>query len=140
MLHLNVTAETPEELKKTLIQLAESLNLTSENVTPLPAPKRSKAKKAEPETTEEAPESFPSAEVALSSAADATDQAPWEDAPMAAVEAPAPTLEEARAALNKLRQAKGNAAVRAILNKHNVSSFTDLPASEYAAVMEEAKV
>ena len=135
MLHLNVTAETPEELKKTLIQLAESLNLTSENVTPLPAPKRSKAKKAEPEAVEETPASFPQA-----TAAPAPDPEPREETPVATVEAPAPTMEEARAALNKLRQAKGNAAVREILSKHGVSSFTDLPADEYAAVMEEAKV
>lgn len=50
-----------------------------------------------------------------------------------------PSMEEARAALNELRQKKGPAAVREILTAHNVSSFTDLNPSEYAQVIEEAK-
>ena len=50
-----------------------------------------------------------------------------------------PSMEDARAALNELRQKKGPAAVREILTAHGVTSFTDLNPSEYAKVMEEAK-
>ena len=51
----------------------------------------------------------------------------------------APTMEQTRAALNALRQKNGPKAVRAILDTHSVSSFTDLQPSEYAAVIAEAE-
>lgn len=66
-------------------------------------------------------------------------EAPAEPEPPAKPETAGPSMEEARAALNELRQKKGPAAVREILTAHNVSSFTDLNPSEYAKVIEEAK-
>lgn len=69
----------------------------------------------------------------------AEPEPPTEPEPPAKPETPGPSMEEARAALNELRQKKGPAAVREILTAHNVTSFTDLNPSEYAKVIEEAK-
>lgn len=53
--------------------------------------------------------------------------------------APAVKMEDARAALNELRQKKGAAAVRELLQKHGVQSFIDLDAKEYPTIVKEAK-
>lgn len=52
---------------------------------------------------------------------------------------PQPTMEEARAALNEYRKAKGLPALKELFARHGVKNFIELPASEYAAVMKEAK-
>lgn len=54
-------------------------------------------------------------------------------------EGPQPTMEEARAALNEYRKKKGLPALKALFAAHNVKNFLELPASEYAAIMKEAK-
>ena len=122
MLHLNITAETPEELKKTLMDLAASLNTAT--------PKNE-------ELSEEI--SLPG----FQPAADTPVQEHRGSDSVAAVDAPPPplpTMEEARAALNALRQKKGAAAVREVLKKHGVSSFTELDPNDYPQVMKEAVI
>lgn len=54
-------------------------------------------------------------------------------------EEPAVKMEDARAALNELRQKKGAAAVRELLQKHGVQSFIDLDAKEYPTIIKEAR-
>lgn len=120
MLHLNITAETPEELKKTLMDLAASLDTAT--------PKNE-------ELSEEI--SLPG----FQPAADTPVQEHRGSDSVAAEEAPPlPTMEEARAALNALRQKKGAAAVREVLKKHGVSSFTELDPNDYPQVMKEAAI
>lgn len=50
-----------------------------------------------------------------------------------------PTMEEARAALNEYRKKKGLPALKELFAAHGVTNFLDLPATEYAAIMKEAK-
>ena len=52
---------------------------------------------------------------------------------------PQPTMEEARAALNEYRKKKGLPALKALFAAHGVKNFLELPATEYAAIMKEAK-
>lgn len=52
---------------------------------------------------------------------------------------PQPTMEETRAALNAYRKKNGIAALKELFAAHGVTNFMDLPASEYAAIMKEAK-
>lgn len=54
-------------------------------------------------------------------------------------EEPQPTMEEARAALNEYRKKKGLPALKALFAAHGVKNFLELPATEYAAIMKEAK-
>lgn len=54
-------------------------------------------------------------------------------------EKPQPTMEEARAALNEYRKKKGLPALKALFAAHGVKNFLELPATEYAAIMKEAK-
>lgn len=53
---------------------------------------------------------------------------------------PQPTMEETRAALNAYRKKNGIAALKELFAAHGVTNFLDLPATEYAAIMKEAKV
>lgn len=53
---------------------------------------------------------------------------------------PQPTMEETRAALNAYRKKNGIAALKELFAAHGVTNFMDLPATEYAAIMKEAKV
>ena len=50
-----------------------------------------------------------------------------------------PTMEETRAALNAYRKKNGIAALKELFAAHGVTNFLDLPATEYAAIMKEAK-
>lgn len=52
---------------------------------------------------------------------------------------PQPTMEETRAALNAYRKKNGIAALKELFSAHGVANFLDLPATEYAAIMKEAK-
>lgn len=65
---------------------------------------------------------------------------PIEEAPKPAPvqEGKTVSADEVRAALNNLRKAKGIAEVKAILSAHGAGSFPELPADQYAAVLEEA--
>lgn len=54
-------------------------------------------------------------------------------------EEPQPTMEEARAVLNEYRKKKGLPALKALFAAHGVKNFLELPDTEYAAVMKEAK-
>lgn len=54
-------------------------------------------------------------------------------------EEPQPTMEEARAALNEYRKKKGLPALKELFAAHGVKNFLELPATEYAAIMKEAK-
>lgn len=51
-----------------------------------------------------------------------------------------PTMEETRAALNAYRKKNGIAALKELFAAHGVTNFLDLPDTEYAAIMKEAKV
>lgn len=53
---------------------------------------------------------------------------------------PQPTMEETRAALNAYRKKNGIAALKELFAAHGVTNFLDLPATEYVAIMKEAKV
>ena len=65
-----------------------------------------------------------------------TDEEPTTDEP---ADEPQPTMEEARAALNEYRKKKGLPALKELFAAHGVKNFLDLPATEYAAIMKEAK-
>ena len=52
---------------------------------------------------------------------------------------PQPTMEETRAALNAYRKKNGIAALKELFAAHGVKNFLELPATEYAAIMKEAK-
>lgn len=65
-----------------------------------------------------------------------TDEEPTTDEP---ADEPQPTMEETRAALNEYRKKKGLPALKALFAARNVKNFLELPASEYAAIMKEAK-
>ena len=52
---------------------------------------------------------------------------------------PVVTMEECRAALNGLRERKGAAAVRELLQAHGASKFADVSADQYAALKAEAE-
>lgn len=64
------------------------------------------------------------------------DEEPTADEP---ADEPQPTMEEARAALNEYRKKKGLPALKALFAAHGVKNFLELPATEYAAIMKEAK-
>ena len=64
------------------------------------------------------------------------DEEPTADEP---ADEPQPTMEEARAALNEYRKKKGIPALKALFAAHGVKNFLELPATEYAAIMKEAK-
>ena len=64
------------------------------------------------------------------------DEEPTDDEP---ADEPQPTMEEARAALNEYRKKKGLPALKALFATHGVKNFLGLPATEYAAIMKEAK-
>ena len=64
------------------------------------------------------------------------DEEPTADEP---ADEPQPTMEEARAALNAYRKKNGIAALKELFATHGVANFLDLPATEYAAIMKEAK-
>lgn len=66
-----------------------------------------------------------------------TDEEPTTDEP---ADDPQPTMEETRAALNAYRKKNGIAALKELFAAHGVANFLDLPATEYAAIMKEAKV
>ena len=132
MLNLNVTAETPEELKKTLIGLLENLATPGETLYGAgekPVPDEEKM----PTNAEKMPDNAEKMPDNAEKMPDNTENVPANTENV-------PTMEEARAALNALRQKKGAAAVREILKAHGVSSFTELDPKDYPQVMKEAAV
>lgn len=77
-------------------------------------------------TTDEAPEQ---------TAEEAPEQSAEEAPEQPVQEAPAVTMIEARAKMNDLRQKKGAAAVRMILDQLGYKKFTDVPESDYPKLM-----
>lgn len=73
--------------------------------------------------------------------ADNADEEPTTDEPADNADSePQPTMEETRAALNAYRKKNGIAALKELFAAHGVTNFLDLPDTEYAAIMKEAKV
>lgn len=83
---------------------------------------------AEAETTAEETTSSVTADAATPSPEGKADEAPAEEAPVI-------TMIEARAKMNDLRQKKGAAAVRMILDQLGCKKFTDVPESDYPKLM-----
>lgn len=135
MISLNIQADTPEELAAVLKTLGGVFTTAPAEDAPL----SDDLVQAMARTVQEEPADAP--------APVAEKQEPVEEpaSPVEQPKAPEPPavpvvkMEDARAALNELRQKKGADAVRSLLQKHNVQSFIDLKASEYPTIIKEAK-
>ena len=134
---MTIIADSLEEIKNALnLGGAEPEEITSSDViidageTPVPA---------EPEKTTPAPVREPEPAPVEAPEQYAPDELDEDMRRTVKPEKKPPTMEETRAALNELRKAKGAAVVKGLLRNHSVASFTELDASEYAAVLEEVK-
>lgn len=138
MISLNIQADNVTELTEALRTLSGALDTSVAEPT---AQEHDTPFEMEPVEPVERPDTF-----AVTEAPEITDQPVTQPAeepaePEAPKQPGAPVvkMEDARAALNELRQKKGAAAVRELLQKHGVQSFIDLDAKEYPTIVKEAK-
>ena len=118
MIHVHIEASSVADLRSELKALLDGQCSTAAiRDTALNAPKDEPPKDEPPKKDSE------------------SDEEPKTDEPAKAE----PTMEETRAALNAYRKKNGIAALKELFAAHGVTNFLDLPATEYAAIMKEAK-
>ena len=121
MIHVHIEASSVADLKSELKALLDgqcgtaAICDTALNAPKVDAPTPDSESDEEPKTDEPAP---------------VKDEADGD---------PQPTMEETRAALNEYRKKKGLPALKALFAAHGVKNFLELPTTEYAAIMKEAK-
>ncbi|TLN00389.1 hypothetical protein FDZ73_19595 [bacterium] len=132
---LNIEAETPEEMKKAIGELAGALSTATISTTPSgksDTPKQPKSASAKSTATPE-----PAAGQALEQAAESTPATPTPAEP-ATPTTPTVSLEEVRAKLAALSQSGKQAQVKELITKFGASKLTDIPAEKYSELLEEA--
>jgi len=135
-INLHIEADTPEEVKKAIGELAGTLSAATINSTPSgksDAPKQTKStatpEPAAGQTPEQAPESTPESTPKSEPEANSTPTNP-ETSPV--------SLEEVRAKLASLSQSGKQAQVKELITKFGASKLTDIPAEKYSELLEEA--
>jgi len=137
MIQVTLTPTTPEELDRLMKLIAEyyadvPVASTGEPVevkVEAPAePKKTRATKAAPATTDSSPSSE-----SLSA------PAPSETSAAAKGSAPEVTLEEVRAKLASLSQGGKGKEVKALLAGYGAAKLTDVPADKYAELLKNAE-
>lgn len=132
MIHVHIESESVADLQSELSALLGGLSKDTIRDLVKAAPQ------ADGTVSQATPMSAVSDKVEADEPADGkpADEEPTTDEP---ADEPQPTMEETRAALNAYRKKNGIAALKELFAAHGVTNFLDLPATEYAAIMKEAK-
>lgn len=136
MIDLHIHTDTPDELIQTLRLLGGKTDVAEFASVCVEIPRDEPAEAAEAEPAKTEAQDIP--EIPQTPEAAPEELPPRQGKPESEGEKPAVKMEDARAALNKLRDRKGSNAVRELLQKHGVKSFIDLNPNDYATIIKEA--
>lgn len=138
-INLHIEADTPEEVKKAIGELAGALSAATTNSTPSEKSGASKQTKSTPAKSTAAATTTATSEPTSESNPESTPTSEPEANPTSAnLETPPVSLEEVRAKLASLSQSGKQAQVKELITKFGASKLTDIPAEKYSELLEEA--